>query len=44
MAQVGARVESPLTLFREYAEALRALLAGGPVTVAGRYISLTVSR
>ncbi len=40
MAQVGARAESPLTLLREYAEALRALLAGGPVTVAGRYVTL----
>jgi alkanesulfonate monooxygenase SsuD/methylene tetrahydromethanopterin reductase-like flavin-dependent oxidoreductase (luciferase family) len=40
MGQVGARVESPLTLLREYAGALRALLAGGPVTVHGRYVSL----
>ena len=28
MAQVGARVESPVTLLREYAEALRRLLDG----------------
>jgi alkanesulfonate monooxygenase SsuD/methylene tetrahydromethanopterin reductase-like flavin-dependent oxidoreductase (luciferase family) len=40
MAQVGARAESPLTLLREYAAALRALLAGGPVTVSGRYVTL----
>ncbi len=40
MAQVGARVESPVTLLREYLEALRALLRGEPVTVAGRYVAL----
>ncbi len=40
MAQVGAQVESPLTLLREYAVALRALLAGGPVSAAGRYVTL----
>ena len=40
MGQVGARVESPLTLLREYAAALRALLAGGPVSLQGRYVSL----
>ena len=32
MGQVGARAESPLTLLREYVDALRALLAGEPVT------------
>jgi 5,10-methylenetetrahydromethanopterin reductase len=32
MAQVGARVGSPLTLLREYTEALRALLEGQTVT------------
>lgn len=40
MAQVGARVESPLTLLREYAGALRSLLAGGEVTTRGRYVTL----
>jgi alkanesulfonate monooxygenase SsuD/methylene tetrahydromethanopterin reductase-like flavin-dependent oxidoreductase (luciferase family) len=40
MAQVGARVSSPLTLMREYIPALRALLAGDEVTVAGRYVTL----
>lgn len=40
MGQVGARVASPLTLLREYAEALRLLLDGEEVTVSGRYVSL----
>lgn len=40
MAQVGARVESPLALLREYATALRALLRGEQVTVDGRYVTL----
>ena len=40
MGQTGARVGSPLTLLREYADALRALLAGERVTVSGRYVSL----
>jgi alkanesulfonate monooxygenase SsuD/methylene tetrahydromethanopterin reductase-like flavin-dependent oxidoreductase (luciferase family) len=40
MGQVGARVESPLTLLREYGSALTALLAGQEVTVAGRYVRL----
>jgi alkanesulfonate monooxygenase SsuD/methylene tetrahydromethanopterin reductase-like flavin-dependent oxidoreductase (luciferase family) len=40
MAQVGARVESPVTLLREYVTALRALLRGGQVTVDGRYVRL----
>ncbi|TDB78474.1 LLM class flavin-dependent oxidoreductase [Micromonospora sp. KC723] len=40
MGQVGARVESPLTLLREYVTALRGLLAGAPVTAAGRYVRL----
>ena len=40
MAQVGARVASPLTLMREYIPALRALLAGEEVTTAGRYVAL----
>lgn len=40
MAQAGARVESPLTLAREYVGALRRLLAGETVTVSGRYVEL----
>jgi alkanesulfonate monooxygenase SsuD/methylene tetrahydromethanopterin reductase-like flavin-dependent oxidoreductase (luciferase family) len=40
MAQVGARVDSPLTLLREYLDALRALLRGERVSVAGRYVRL----
>jgi alkanesulfonate monooxygenase SsuD/methylene tetrahydromethanopterin reductase-like flavin-dependent oxidoreductase (luciferase family) len=40
MAQVGARVASPLTLMREYIPALRSLLAGDEVTVSGRYVTL----
>ncbi len=40
MEQVGARVESPITLLREYLWALRALLAGQEVTVHGRYVTL----
>jgi alkanesulfonate monooxygenase SsuD/methylene tetrahydromethanopterin reductase-like flavin-dependent oxidoreductase (luciferase family) len=41
MAQVGARVESPMTLLREYLTALRALLRGEKLTVDGRYVRLT---
>lgn len=40
MGQVGARVESPVTLLREYVEALRRLLAGERLTVEGRYVRL----
>jgi alkanesulfonate monooxygenase SsuD/methylene tetrahydromethanopterin reductase-like flavin-dependent oxidoreductase (luciferase family) len=40
MGQVGARASSPLTLLREYATALRALLRGEEVTVSGRYVQL----
>jgi alkanesulfonate monooxygenase SsuD/methylene tetrahydromethanopterin reductase-like flavin-dependent oxidoreductase (luciferase family) len=40
MEQVGARVESPVTLLREYATALRGLLDGRPVTAEGRYVHL----
>jgi alkanesulfonate monooxygenase SsuD/methylene tetrahydromethanopterin reductase-like flavin-dependent oxidoreductase (luciferase family) len=40
MAQVGARVDSPLTLLREYATALRALLGGERLITAGRYVQL----
>jgi alkanesulfonate monooxygenase SsuD/methylene tetrahydromethanopterin reductase-like flavin-dependent oxidoreductase (luciferase family) len=40
MGQVGARVESPMTLLREYLVALRALLSGEKITAAGRYVNL----
>jgi alkanesulfonate monooxygenase SsuD/methylene tetrahydromethanopterin reductase-like flavin-dependent oxidoreductase (luciferase family) len=40
MAQVGAQAESPLTLLREYINALRALLTGQEVTTSGRYVRL----
>ncbi|GAA1031516.1 LLM class flavin-dependent oxidoreductase [Virgisporangium ochraceum] len=40
MGQVGARVESPVTLLREYVTALKALLSGETVTTEGRYIKL----
>jgi len=40
MGQVGARVDSPLTLLREYVDALRALLAGKEVSAQGRYVRL----
>jgi alkanesulfonate monooxygenase SsuD/methylene tetrahydromethanopterin reductase-like flavin-dependent oxidoreductase (luciferase family) len=40
MGQVGARVESPMTLLREYLDALRALLRGERVTTQGRYVRL----
>jgi alkanesulfonate monooxygenase SsuD/methylene tetrahydromethanopterin reductase-like flavin-dependent oxidoreductase (luciferase family) len=40
MEQVGARVESPVTLLREYLDALRALLRGETVSVKGRYVML----
>src|SRR5580693_1799955 len=40
MGQVGARVESPMTLLREYTAALYALLQGQTVTTHGRYVHL----
>ncbi|MGW5095027.1 LLM class flavin-dependent oxidoreductase [Streptomyces nodosus] len=40
MGQVGARAESPMTLLREYLEALRALLRGERVTTERRYVTL----
>lgn len=40
MAQVDARVESPMTLLREYVQALQALLSGERVTSEGRYVRL----
>ncbi len=40
MVQVGAAVESPMTLLREHTVAVRDLLAGGTVSVSGRYVHL----
>ncbi|MGW0500252.1 LLM class flavin-dependent oxidoreductase [Streptomyces sp. NPDC003007] len=40
MGQVGARVESPVTLLREHLCALRALLDGERLSVDGRYVKL----
>jgi alkanesulfonate monooxygenase SsuD/methylene tetrahydromethanopterin reductase-like flavin-dependent oxidoreductase (luciferase family) len=40
MGQTGSRVESPLTLLREYVDAMRALLRGERVTTNGRYVRL----
>lgn len=40
MAQVGAAVDSPLTLLREHTAAVRSLLAGETVDAAGRYVRL----
>ncbi len=40
MGQVGARAASPMTLLREHAVAVRALLHGETVSVEGRYVHL----
>ena len=40
MHQVGAGVESPMTLLREHVAAVRDLLAGETVDTAGRYVRL----
>lgn len=40
MQQVGARSSAPLTLLREYVDALTRLLAGEVVTVHGRFVEL----
>ncbi len=40
MGQVGARVDSPMTLLSEHLRALRALLRGERVTTDGRYVRL----
>ncbi|MEV4312800.1 LLM class flavin-dependent oxidoreductase [Actinocrispum sp. NPDC049592] len=40
MGQTGSRVESPLTLLREYLVALRGLLNGEEVSTDGRYVKL----
>lgn len=44
MRQAGIAVTSPLTLLREYVTALRHLLAGQTVSVAGDYIRLDAVR
>lgn len=40
MGQAGVRARSPMTLMREYIGALRPLLSGEEVTVAGDYVNL----
>src|SRR4051795_5299008 len=40
MRQVGAAVDSPMTLLREHTTAVRSLLRGETVSVSGRYVSL----
>ena len=40
MGQVGARAASPMGLLREWATAVRSLLDGDTVTVAGSYVAL----
>ncbi len=40
MGQIGARPASPLTALREHLDAVRALLTGAELTVAGRYVVL----
>jgi alkanesulfonate monooxygenase SsuD/methylene tetrahydromethanopterin reductase-like flavin-dependent oxidoreductase (luciferase family) len=40
MQQIGARVESPVTLLREYLSCLKLLLGGQRVSFDGRYVSL----
>jgi alkanesulfonate monooxygenase SsuD/methylene tetrahydromethanopterin reductase-like flavin-dependent oxidoreductase (luciferase family) len=40
MRQVGAAVDSPMTLLREHTTAVRALLRGEEVDVRGRYVRL----
>lgn len=40
MQQVGAAAASPMTLLREYADALSALLRGDTLSTAGRYVQL----
>jgi hypothetical protein len=40
MAQIGEKVDSPMTLLREYLTCLTALLRGESVTFHGRYVNL----
>ncbi|TGO05135.1 N5,N10-methylenetetrahydromethanopterin reductase-related protein, SCO5024 family [Serinibacter arcticus] len=44
MEEIGARAASPLTLLREYSQALRPLLHGEAVTSDGRYVHLGDAR
>jgi alkanesulfonate monooxygenase SsuD/methylene tetrahydromethanopterin reductase-like flavin-dependent oxidoreductase (luciferase family) len=44
MRQAGVAVSSPLTLLREYVTALRRLLAGHTVSMAGDYVQLDAIR
>ncbi len=44
MGQVGARVESPVTLLGEHVIALMRLFRGETLTAAGRYVSLDAVR
>jgi alkanesulfonate monooxygenase SsuD/methylene tetrahydromethanopterin reductase-like flavin-dependent oxidoreductase (luciferase family) len=44
MRQAGSLVSSPMTLLREYVEALRAMLDGKVVTTTGRYLQLQNAR
>ena len=44
MGQVGARVESPVTLLGEHVTALMGLFRGETVTAAGRYVNLDAVR
>lgn len=41
MAQIGAKVSSPMTYLREYLTCLAGLLRGDTVTFSGRYVSLS---
>jgi alkanesulfonate monooxygenase SsuD/methylene tetrahydromethanopterin reductase-like flavin-dependent oxidoreductase (luciferase family) len=40
MAQAGARVDSPMTLLREYLSAMQTLLRGERLSMNGRYVKL----
>lgn len=44
MAEIGAKVASPLTLLHEYATALRPLLHGETVSMRGRFVNLADAR
>ena len=40
MGQVGARAASPMTLLREYVQAMQSLLVGERITTDGKYVQL----
>lgn len=40
MSQVGAAVDSPMTLLEETIDCVKSLLAGGEVNVSGRYVNV----